>query len=208
MRDAGGIRHDRGERRPHDHQERALESRSPERDTRIDEQRGEPPEYEQRDEHAVGLELERQVGGERVPPDRDEHDDQDQRRDQPWPADQHRADKRRNRRHDDQSTGQTDRTARQDGEGEKRERREDDRRRNGGRRLRRTRGQRHRSRRYVVARSRGRRRVPRRRASGSSSRRRGLAFSRMKASPIVANITARKTTIGIVLGRARKTLAP
>ena len=46
---------------------------------RVDEQRREPPEHEQRDEEAVRLELERQVAGQRVPPDRDEEDDQDQR---------------------------------------------------------------------------------------------------------------------------------
>ena len=66
-------------------------------DAGIDEQRRTPADEKQDDQQAVGLELERQVSGQRVAADRDEEDDEDQAREQARPADVPRTDQRHER---------------------------------------------------------------------------------------------------------------
>ena len=84
-------------------QERPLEPGPAQRDPPVHEQRRAPSEQQECDEDAVRLDLERQVAREHVAPDRDEEDDQDQRGEQPGPADvdrpRERRSERRRRRH-------------------------------------------------------------------------------------------------------------
>jgi hypothetical protein len=87
-RHADGVDDDRGDRRRRDERQGPLDSGATQPHAWIDEQGRRPDEDEQHDQHAVRLELEGQVAGQRVPPDRDEEDDADQHGDQRRPAEQ------------------------------------------------------------------------------------------------------------------------
>ena len=160
------------------------------------------------DEQPVRLELERQVAGQRVAPDRDEEDDEDQRREQARPADVAPAGPAPRASTTTTTTG-GDRGPRRplsDGDGEQRERRDDDRRRQERPDGCRPDGEAaHGARRCGVARCRRRatagraRRASRSAAAGSRAGRRARRWRTSRRG---------RSTIGIVFERGRKISAP
>ena len=74
-----GIGDDRRDRGADDDHERPLEPGTAKPHATIDEQRADPSDDEHGHEEAIELELERKIGRKRVPADRDEQDDEDQR---------------------------------------------------------------------------------------------------------------------------------
>ena len=73
-----------------DQEEGAFEPRPVQPRAAIDEQRSTPADDHHGDVDPVRLQLKRQIAGQRVPPDRDEHDHQDQRSEDSRPRDEPR----------------------------------------------------------------------------------------------------------------------
>ncbi len=109
--DVPRVRDVRGQRDPDDEQQRPLEARGSSPHAGVDQQRDDPPDQQQPDQQAIGLELEGQRFRERVAAvvrdqQDDEHDQADQRRPAPCePRDEHRQRNREQRDREDPGAG-------------------------------------------------------------------------------------------------------